>query len=106
MVKNMYSLLDLARLPEKNPEVVITATTIGGVMVLLEVINSIIGVFAVLTGVCLTCVLIYTFIKKYRLESKKLNLEIDILAEESEGLSNVKLRKEQGKPLRRQGDIK
>ena len=74
----------------------VSATTTGtGIGTLIDWIPSDIGKLATLVGIALSLVLIYTHLRKGRIEYKKTKLEIEILMEkEAERLDNARRRRE------------
>lgn len=92
----------------QNPKVasaVSTITTGTGIGTFLDWIPNDIGKLATLVGICLSMVLIYTHLRKGRIEYKKTQLEILILKEkEAERIEAARKRKEAGEPTRRAED--
>lgn len=91
-----------------NPKVaagVSAMTTSSGFATFLDWIPNDIGKLATLVGIVLSLVLIYTHLRKGRIEYKKTQLEMEILKKkEEERLEHARSRREKGLPTRRQSD--
>lgn len=80
-------------------------TAAAGVSTYFQIIPALLGSIASATGIIISCGLFYLSWKKNRLERKQLHLQIAVLEEkEAERIERSKLRKEQGKPTRREDD--
>lgn len=103
------SAREIAQEVANNPKIasVVSAITTGtGVGTLLELIPDDIGKLATLAGFILSCVLIYTHIRRGRIEYEKTELEVTILREkEAERIDKALQRRAAGQPTRREDDI-
>ncbi len=91
-------LIDLAQNP-KVASIVSTATTGTGIGTFLDLIPNDIGKLATLVGILLSCVLIYTHLRKGRIEYKKTQLEIELLkSEKKESEELEKLNEKEDEP--------
>jgi hypothetical protein len=101
------STREIAQEIANNPKIasgVSAATTGAGLWV--EWIPDDIGKIATLVGIILSCVLIYTHIRRGRIEYEKTQLEISILREkEAERIDKALQRRAAGKPTRREDDV-
>lgn len=85
----------------ENPKVaaaVSAVTTVAGVGALLDYLPDLLGCIGLVVGILLTGVLI----KRGRLESKKIQLEIDLLKDRE--TERLKERQDSGRPCRRDSD--
>lgn len=84
---------------------VATTTTGTGLATFLDIIPDGIGKLATLVGIVLSCVLIYTHLRKGRAEYDKIRLETRLLVEKEERRAReAQRRRETGQPTRRQED--
>ena len=78
-----------------------TATTAAGLGTVLNYLPDVLGSAATMAGIMLS----WFLIRKVRMETKKIKLEMDVLrSRETHRHEGIDHRKEEGKPLRREDD--